>query len=43
MLTKIWTVDNTVENLYTYPQIIEAAEVLQKMKWWHFRQKRCMA
>ncbi|WP_346207875.1 L-threonylcarbamoyladenylate synthase [Caldifermentibacillus hisashii] len=30
MLTKIWTVDNTVENLYTYPQIIEAAEVLQK-------------
>ncbi|WP_033827500.1 L-threonylcarbamoyladenylate synthase [Bacillus andreraoultii] len=30
MLTKIWKVDNYVENLYTYPQIKEAANELRK-------------
>lgn len=30
MLTKIWKVDNYVENLYTYPQIIEAANELKR-------------
>lgn len=30
METKIWTVDNSVENLYTFPQIQEAASYLQK-------------
>lgn len=30
MLTKIWKVYNYVENLYTYPQIIEAANELKR-------------
>lgn len=30
MQTKVWKVDKHVDNLYTYPQILEAAEILKQ-------------